>query len=187
MPFLAPIGVAGAAAAASASAASTAATVASIVGATAAVAGTGLAFYGQQAQASYQKKAAQQQAEFQRAMGARNAALVDIEGRAAEDALRRDRVRRLSALRAAQGASGISGGSPLDLYADNAAQASRDLSYLGFETARRRQEAVLGGQVATRRELLGGISADFDKVGSYGTLIGGFGQAAGLAAGAFGA
>jgi hypothetical protein len=152
----------------------------SILSAVSAVGGGVASYVGAKSQAKYEQDAYGQQAAFQTALGERNAKLVDIEGAAAADALARDRARRLGAFRARVGASGGTfSGSPLDAYADEAGQYSRDASYLRFNTAVRRQDAVLGGQVATRRELLGQTAAQVQGNNAYGSILGGFGQAAG--------
>jgi hypothetical protein len=172
MPFLPaiPAGLAVAATAASAAATGAAAI---------------FAYQGQKASANYSQQAYAQQAAFQKQLGERNAALVDIEGAAAEDALQRDRRRRLAALQAGMAGSGIQSGvgSPLDLYADNFAQASRDVRNLRYTTAVQRQNAILGGEISSRNEMLNSIGAQVAGQQAFGSLIGGFGQAAGIGAG----
>lgn len=148
------------------------------------IAAGAVGFIGAQQSAKQQKQAYEQQAAFQTQLSERNAALVDIEGEAAQLALKRDRQRRLASLTAAMSASGAQlAGSPLDLYADNAAQASRDMYALRYNTNLRRQEALLGGAIATRKELLGSIGADIQSFQSYGSILGGFGQALQIGAG----
>lgn len=144
------------------------------------------AFAGQRQQANYEQSAYNQQAQFQTELAKRNEQIVATEGRAAEDALRRDRMRRLGLSRARAGASGTTlEGSPLEALADEASQYGRDLNYLQYQTRVRMQDARLGGQVATRRELLNATAAGIAGDQAFGSILGGFGQAGAIAAGIY--
>lgn len=154
-------------------------------GAAASTAAAGIAaFAGARQQAKYQKQAYEQQSAFQTQLAERNARLIEIEGRAAADALSRDRMRRLGRSRAMAGASGTEiSGSPLDSMADEAGQYGRDLAWLQYNTAVKRQDAILGGQIASRRETLGAINAKITGDQAFGSILGGFGQAGAIASG----
>ena len=151
----------------------------------AATAAAGFVSYaGARQQAKYETQAYNDQSVFQQQIAGRNAKLVTIEGRAAEDALRRDRMRRLGRARSVAGASGTElSGSPLESIADEAGQYGRDLAWLQFNTSVRRQDAILGGQVASRRELLGSINAQVQGEQAFGSILSGFGQAGAIASG----
>lgn len=153
----------------------------------AASAASGIAsFVGARQQASYEQEGYQQQAAFQAQLAERNVALIDTQNRAEEDALKRDRERRLGISRARAGASGVQlEGSPLEALADEAAQYGRDASYLRYTNQVRRQDAVLGGQVAVRREQMGYNAAKVQGNQAFGSILGGFGQAGAIASGMF--
>lgn len=167
MAFLAPIGVFLAANAGAVAAVGAAATI-----------GTGVFTAVSQKQAADSEQAAyEQNAEIQRQIGERNAKLVDIEGEAARKELLRDRARRIGAARAAMGAGGYQlTGSPLDVLAGEYAQTARDIGYLGYNTAVARQNALLGGAIASRTQLLDASAAQNRGNAAYGSLLGGFAE-----------
>jgi len=166
MAFLAPIG---------AFLAANAGTISAVSAAAAAIGTGAFTAASQYSAAKQEEKAYKQSAELQRAIGERNAALVDIEGEAARVALIRDRARRIGAARAQLGASGFDlSGSPLDLIADENAQVTRDLLYLDYNTRVARENALLGGAIATRNQLLDATGARQRSQSAYGSLLGGF-------------
>lgn len=106
-------------------------------------------------QARFQQQAAQQNAVFAAALGERNAQAELQRAEAEEVRFRRDRQRRSAATRAAFGAAGVQvEGTPLEVLADQAAEAEEDalLIRLGGLTAA--QRARLRGDVEAREQRL---------------------------------
>lgn len=154
--------------------------------AVAAAGASAFSFVQQQQAASYQQRVAEQNAEFQRKLNDSNAARARLDSLASESALADQNRRRLSTLRAAIGAAGVGfGGSPLEIVADSAKNASKDLEYLKWNNSNREYDVQLGGQVAERNYLFDAQQGSFQKQAAFGTLLGGVAQAAGTGAKAY--
>lgn len=154
--------------------------------AVASAAAAGYSAYAQAQAGAYQEKVAQQNAEFQRKLNDSNAARARLDSLASESALADQNRRRLSTLRAAIGAAGVGfGGSPLEIVADSAKNASKDLEYLKWNNSNREYDVQLGGQVAERNYLFDAQQGSFQKQAAFGTLLGGVAQAAGTGAKAY--
>ena len=151
-------------------------------------AGATYSYVQQQKSAKYQEKVALQNAEFQRKLTAANLARAKLESLASEQALRNQQRRRIATLTTAIAASGAGyGGSPLEIVADSAKQSRLGLEYLKMNNAQREYDAQLSGQVTERRYLFEAQGAAFERQAAFGTLLGGYGQAAGIASQAFSA
>lgn len=146
-------------------------------------AAAGVSFLQQQASAKYQEDVARQNAEFQAKLTASNVARAKLAANLSEDAAIRDRRRKLSALRTAIGAAGVGfGGSPLEIVADSAATARRDIEVLKLNNRQRIYDTMLSGQSQERQYLFEAQAAGFRRNEAFGTLLGGFGQAVGQGA-----
>jgi hypothetical protein len=142
-----------------------------------------VSFVGARQAADFEAETSRQNAEYQRALAERNAARVDLSAAVEEDALKRDRARRMSTIRATAAAFGGGfEGSPLEVEADSAAQVSRDLTNLRYNFAVAREDALIEGYSAVRRENLNAQSASIRGRAAYGSLLGGFADAVGTSA-----
>lgn len=137
------------------------------------VLGGAVSFIGQQQQASANAKLSKQNADIQRQSGERQESLIRRETAMQVDAVSRDRRRRLSALRAAAGASGFRlQGSMTDLFADDAAENARDIFNIRYTGMIRSQDARFGHALAERRERVNLANARSQRVSAFGTLLG---------------
>lgn len=143
-----------------------------------------------QQQAEAQAAVARQNAKFELRLGDRNAEAAILQAAAEEERLRTDRERRISATRAAFGASGVQlQGSPLDVIADQVMTAEEDALLIRFGGELAAQQARLTGAILARRELqtalgvetTGQLRADALRAQGTASLISGIGGAAGTA------
>jgi hypothetical protein len=160
--------------------------VALAISAATTAAAAGVSYAQQRAAAKYQEDVARQNAAFQAKLTASNVARAKLAANLAEDAAVRDRRRKMSALRTAIGAAGVGfGGSPLEIVADSAATARRDIEVLKMNASQRIYDTSLQGQSQERQYLFDAQAAQFKGNEAFGTLLGGFGQAVGQGAGAW--
>lgn len=146
-------------------------------------AAAGVSFVQQQASAKYQEDVARQNAAFQAKLTASNVARAKLAANLSEDVAARDRRRKLSSLRTAIGAAGVGfGGSPLEIVADSAATARRDIEVLKLNNRQRIYDTMLTGQTQERQYLFDAQAAGFKRTEAFGTLLGGFGQSVSMGA-----
>jgi len=124
------------------------------------------------------------QADAIEAAGQYNAALALQETAVAEERLRRDRERRLGALRAAIGGRGVQlTGSPLAILADQAAEAEEEALLVRFQGVQRAQAIQYGASYEASLAKSQGLAQGILGFGSAATsLLGGL-QAGGVFAG----
>lgn len=154
-----------------------------------AIASAGSAAYSfmqQRASASYQERVANENAAFQQKLTAANVAREKLAALASERALQNQNRRRMATLTNAIAASGAGmSGSPLEIVADSAKQARLGLEYLKLNNSQRIEDVRLSGQSQERRYLFEAQGAAFERNSAFGTLLGGFGQSAGIGAQAY--
>lgn len=154
-----------------------------LAGVAASIGSATASYVAQQSAANYQLAIARQNAQVQAQVTERNKRLLQTQKLAAESDLLRQQERKQSAIRAAIGAAGVGfGGSPLEILADSAAQAGRDLETLRFSFQTKIENAALAGNVAQFDEAVRIGELQYKKSQAFGTLIGGYGQAVGQAA-----
>lgn len=143
-----------------------------------------------QEQAAFQAAVARQNAEFELALGERNAEAAIQQAAAEEERLRTDRERRISSTRAQFGASGGQlQGTALDVIADQVMTAEEDALLIQFGGEQAAQQARLTGAILARRELqtalgvetTGQLRADALRAQGTASLLRGFSSALGTA------
>lgn len=111
-------------------------------------------------QARAETRAATQSAQFAQALAERNAAAAEQQAAAEEMRLRRDRARRLGLTRAGFGAAGVQlAGTPLDVLADEAAEAEEEALLVRFRGRVGAQEARLRGGMEARSQTIAAQAA----------------------------
>lgn len=147
--------------------------------------------YRQQAKAAqqmgeWQAANAREAAQFYRAIGEHNAQAAVQRAAAEEARLRRDRSRRLGAMRAQIGATGAAfEGTPLDVLADQAMSAEEEAMLVRWGGAREAEQERLRAAMLSRNELVsagaslwqGAASASALRAQGTQSLIGGLGGA----------
>lgn len=138
-----------------------------IIGAVAASAGAVASGVAAKNQADFQSDVARQNAAFKQKVGEQNAKLFEQIGernaeaavsqaRAEEARLRRGQQRRLAAMRARAGASGLTMvGSPLEMLSDTAREFEEEAQLLRFGGKTRAEEIRFNAALGARRERLG--------------------------------